>query len=165
MLRYYDAAGAHFKGAILLDGCEVNALPAATRPQDKFVFEVVSGERRNYVLACATEELRGEWLQKLEEEISRHSEILMALAPEAKTKRLENRHPETNKLQERKGGAVLAGMERALPAGVDPTRAIRCLVDGDSAHPIGSFVGAALSPVPALTFEPETSSAMGFGCP
>ena len=87
MLRYYDAAGAHFKGAILLDGCEVNALPAATRPQDKFVFEVVSGERRNYVLACATEELRGEWLQKLEEEISRHSEILMALAPEAKTKR------------------------------------------------------------------------------
>ncbi|KAH8077317.1 hypothetical protein JL720_10037 [Aureococcus anophagefferens] len=87
VLRYYDAAGAHFKGAILLDGCEVNALPAATRPQDKFVFEVVSGERRNYVLACATEELRGEWLQKLEEEISRHSEILSALAPEAKTKR------------------------------------------------------------------------------
>ena len=66
-----------------------------------------------------------------------------AETPEAKTKRLENRHPETNKLQERKGGAVLAGMERALPAGVDPTRAIRCLVDGDSAHPIGSFVGDA----------------------
>ena len=39
------------------------------------------------MLACATEELRGEWLQKLEEEISRHSEILSALAPEAKTKR------------------------------------------------------------------------------
>ncbi|KAH8052614.1 hypothetical protein JL722_10170 [Aureococcus anophagefferens] len=89
VLRYYDAAGAHFKGAILLDGCEVNALPAATRPQDKFVFEVVSGERRNYVLACATEELRGEWLQKLEEEISRHSEILSALAPEAKTRRVD----------------------------------------------------------------------------
>ncbi|KAH8062880.1 hypothetical protein JL720_13122 [Aureococcus anophagefferens] len=51
VLRYYDAAGAHFKGAILL--------------------------RRG---------APGEWLQKLEEEISRHSEILGA-APEAKTKR------------------------------------------------------------------------------
>ena len=63
---------------------------------------------------------------------------------EDKTKRLENRGPD-GKLRERKGGAVLSGVEMALPeAFVDkPTRAIRCLVDGDSAHPIGSFIGDA----------------------
>jgi hypothetical protein len=48
-------------------------------------------------------------------------------------------------LRERKGGAVLAGMEVDLPADFAdrPRRVIRCLVDGDSAHPVGSFVGDA----------------------
>lgn len=63
-----------------------------------------------------------------------------------KRTRLENRDPQTGKLRERKGGAVLAGMEIPLPeAWLDrPQRAIRCLVDGDSAHPVASFVGDAV---------------------
>jgi len=61
---------------------------------------------------------------------------------EEKTKRLENRGPD-GKLRERKGGAVLSGLELPLPEGVNPERAIRCLVDGDSAHPVGSFIGDA----------------------
>ena len=63
---------------------------------------------------------------------------------EEKTKRLENRGAD-GKLRERKGGAVLSGLEMALPEAfvANPTRAIRCLVDGDSAHPIGSFIGDA----------------------
>jgi len=63
---------------------------------------------------------------------------------EEKTKRLENRGPD-GKLRERKGGAVLAGIEMPLPAAFveKPTRAIRCLVDGDSAHPVASFIGDA----------------------
>jgi len=61
---------------------------------------------------------------------------------EERTKRLENRG-EDGKLRERKGGAVLCGMESPLPEGTDGTRVIRCLVDGDSAHPVGSFIGAA----------------------
>jgi len=65
-------------------------------------------------------------------------------SPEEKTKRLENRG-EDGKLRERKGGAVLSGIEMELPAAFadKPKRAIRCLVDGDSAHPIGSFIGDA----------------------
>lgn len=63
---------------------------------------------------------------------------------EEKTKRLENRGAD-GKLRERKGGAVLSGLEMDLPtAFVDkPQRVIRCLVDGDSAHPIASFIGDA----------------------
>ena len=63
---------------------------------------------------------------------------------EEKTKRLENRGPD-GKLRERKGGAVLAGLEMDLPSAFadKPTRTIRCLVDGDSAHPIASFIGDA----------------------
>jgi len=63
---------------------------------------------------------------------------------EEKTKRLENRGSD-GKLAERKGGAVLSGLEVELPAAFadKPQRAIRCLVDGDSAHPIGSFIGDA----------------------
>ena len=63
---------------------------------------------------------------------------------EEKTKRLENRGAD-GKLRERKGGAVLSGLEMELPADFadKPQRTIRCLVDGDSAHPIGSFVGDA----------------------
>jgi hypothetical protein len=63
---------------------------------------------------------------------------------EEKTKRMENRGPD-GKLRERKGGAVLSGLEMPLPAKFTdkPTRTIRCLVDGDSAHPIGSFIGDA----------------------
>ena len=66
-------------------------------------------------------------------------------APEKRT-RLENRDPQTGKLQERKGGAVLAGMEIPLPKMwlERPQRAIRCLVDGDTAHPVASFVGDAV---------------------
>ena len=62
-----------------------------------------------------------------------------------KRKRMENRDSSNGKLQERKGGAVLTGMELDLPATfVDkPRRVLRCLVDGDSAHPVGSFVGDA----------------------
>jgi hypothetical protein len=61
-----------------------------------------------------------------------------------KRKRMENRD-EGGKLRERKGGAVLTGMELDLPAQCadKPERVIRCLVDGDSAHPIASFVGDA----------------------
>mmetsp|Transcript_41594 Transcript_41594/g.50459 ORF Transcript_41594/g.50459 Transcript_41594/m.50459 type:complete len:552 (-) Transcript_41594:220-1875(-) len=67
-----------------------------------------------------------------------------AESPEEKTKRLENRG-EDGKLRERKGGAVLAGLEIELPSSFadKPQRTIRCLVDGDSAHPIGSFIGDA----------------------
>jgi len=63
---------------------------------------------------------------------------------EEKTKRMENRG-EDGKLRERKGGAVLAGMETPLPKAwaEKSTRVIRCLVDGDSAHPLGSFIGDA----------------------
>ncbi|CAJ1369213.1 unnamed protein product [Effrenium voratum] len=66
-------------------------------------------------------------------------------SPEEKRKRMENRHPETNKLQERKGGAVLAGMEVPLGKGFadKPTRAVRILLDGDSTIAVGSFVGEA----------------------
>mmetsp|Transcript_16895 Transcript_16895/g.30609 ORF Transcript_16895/g.30609 Transcript_16895/m.30609 type:complete len:515 (-) Transcript_16895:21-1565(-) len=64
--------------------------------------------------------------------------------PEEKRKRLENRD-ENGKLRERKGGAVLAGMELDMPAeyAEKTQRVIRCLVDGDSAHPVASFVGDA----------------------
>mmetsp|Transcript_14123 Transcript_14123/g.33309 ORF Transcript_14123/g.33309 Transcript_14123/m.33309 type:complete len:514 (+) Transcript_14123:72-1613(+) len=64
--------------------------------------------------------------------------------PEEKRKRLENRD-ENGKLRERKGGAVLAGMELDIPAeyAEKTTRVIKCLVDGDSAHPVASFVGDA----------------------
>eukprot|EP00529_Nitzschia_sp_RCC80_P011887 CAMPEP_0113466016 /NCGR_PEP_ID=MMETSP0014_2-20120614/14046_1 /TAXON_ID=2857 /ORGANISM="Nitzschia sp." /LENGTH=562 /DNA_ID=CAMNT_0000358209 /DNA_START=74 /DNA_END=1762 /DNA_ORIENTATION=- /assembly_acc=CAM_ASM_000159 len=67
--------------------------------------------------------------------------------------RFENRDAQTGKLQERKGGAVLAGMELPLPdewttkgSGQQSNlrRTIRCLVDGDSAHPVASFVGDAV---------------------
>jgi hypothetical protein len=63
---------------------------------------------------------------------------------EEKTKRMENRG-EDGKLRERKGGAVLSGLEIDLPEkfAAKPKRAIRCLVDGDSAHPVGSFIGDA----------------------
>jgi len=63
---------------------------------------------------------------------------------EERTLRLENRGPD-GKLRERKGGAVLVGLETDLPEkfASKPTRAIRCLVDGDSAHPVGSFIGDA----------------------
>lgn len=59
-------------------------------------------------------------------------------------KRLENRDA-YGKLRERKGGAVLTGMELDIPGifADKPQRVIRCLVDGDSAHPVGSFVGDA----------------------
>ena len=59
-------------------------------------------------------------------------------------KRLENRDADGT-LRERKGGAVLTGMELDIPVifADKPQRVIRCLVDGDSAHPIGSFVGDA----------------------
>jgi hypothetical protein len=63
---------------------------------------------------------------------------------EEKTKRLENRGPD-GKLRERKGGAVLSGLEVPIAAKMadKPQRVIRCLVDGDSAHPVGSFIGDA----------------------
>jgi len=63
---------------------------------------------------------------------------------EEKTKRMENRDAK-GKLQERKGGAVLAGLEVPIPDKYKdkPQRVIRCLVDGDSAHPVGSFIGDA----------------------
>lgn len=63
---------------------------------------------------------------------------------EERTKRYENRG-EDGKLRERKGGAVLAGLEGDLPEKFadKPQRVIRCLVDGDSAHPVGSFIGDA----------------------
>jgi hypothetical protein len=63
---------------------------------------------------------------------------------EEKTKRLENRGSD-GKLRERKGGAVLSGLEMELTEKFKdkPKRVIRCLVDGDSAHPVGSFIGAA----------------------
>lgn len=67
-----------------------------------------------------------------------------------KRQRMENRDARTHKLQERKGGAVLTGMEWNISSSsggglmdVPKERLIRCLVDGDSAHPIGSFVGDA----------------------
>lgn len=65
-------------------------------------------------------------------------------SPKEKTTRMENRGPD-GKLRERKGGAVLSGMEMPLPKAFadKPQRAIRCLVDGDTAHPIGSFIGDA----------------------
>jgi hypothetical protein len=61
-----------------------------------------------------------------------------------KTKRLENRG-EDGKLRERKGGAVLCGLEVPITEKFadKPQRVIRCLVDGDSAHPVGSFIGDA----------------------
>lgn len=64
--------------------------------------------------------------------------------PEEKRKRMENRS-EAGKLQERKGGAVLTGMEIALGKGFDakPTRALRILLDGDSTIGVGAFVGEA----------------------
>jgi len=63
---------------------------------------------------------------------------------EEKTKRLENRG-EDGKLRERKGGAVLSGLEIPIVEKFadKPKRVIRCLVDGDSAHPVGSFIGDA----------------------
>lgn len=63
----------------------------------------------------------------------------------ARRLRWENRDVGNGQLRERKGGAVLVGMERALPKPqlASPQRVLRCLVDGDSAHPIGSFVGDA----------------------
>jgi hypothetical protein len=63
---------------------------------------------------------------------------------EEKTKRLENRGPD-GKLRERKGGAVLSGLEVPLTDKMTgkEARCIRCLVDGDSAHPVGSFIGDA----------------------
>lgn len=65
-------------------------------------------------------------------------------SPEEKTKRLENRGAD-GKLRERKGGAVLSGLEISLPEAFasKPERTIRCLVDGDSAHPVASFIGDA----------------------
>jgi len=59
-------------------------------------------------------------------------------------RRFENRD-DGGKLRERKGGAVLAGMEMDPPAPFadHPRRVLRCLVDGDSAHPVASFVGDA----------------------
>jgi hypothetical protein len=64
-------------------------------------------------------------------------------SPDTKRKRFENRGPD-GKLRERKGGAVLAGMEMEYPHTVkNPKRVIRCLVDGDSAHPVASFIGDA----------------------
>ena len=65
--------------------------------------------------------------------------------PADKRQRLENRDAH-GKLRERKGGAVLAGMEMDPPAPYfkdKPLRVVRCLVDGDSAHPMASFVGDA----------------------
>jgi len=57
---------------------------------------------------------------------------------------MENRS-DAGKLQERKGGAVLAGMEIGLGKGFDakPTRALRILLDGDSTIGVGAFVGEA----------------------
>ena len=68
-------------------------------------------------------------------------------SPSDKRKRMENRDA-NGKLQERKGGAVLTGMELPIDnnkfAGDEMSqRVIRCLVDGDSAHPVASFVGDA----------------------
>eukprot|EP00971_Amphidinium_carterae_P250078 4964418-Amphidinium_carterae.1 len=65
-------------------------------------------------------------------------------SPEEKRKRLENRD-ENGKLRSRKGAAVLTGMELEAPAEYadKPQRVVRCLVDGDSAHPVASFVGDA----------------------
>jgi len=65
-------------------------------------------------------------------------------SPEEKRTRIENRCGD-GKLRERKGGAVICGMEMAIPTKFadKPKRVIRCLVDGDSAHPIGSFIGDA----------------------
>jgi hypothetical protein len=61
-----------------------------------------------------------------------------------KKKRLENRGDD-GKLRERKGGAVLSGLEVPITEKFadKAQRVIRCLVDGDSAHPVGSFIGDA----------------------
>jgi len=61
-----------------------------------------------------------------------------------KVKRIENRS-KAGKLQERKGGAVMCALEMPLPKEFEskPKNSMRCLVDGDSAHPVGSFIGDA----------------------
>ena len=74
-----------------------------------------------------------------EKEASKDSKFETA---EDKRRRMENRG-EDGKLRERKGGAVLTGMELNLPENADPRRVVRCLVDGDSAHPVASYVGDA----------------------
>lgn len=65
-------------------------------------------------------------------------------SPSDRRLRLENRGPD-GKLRSRKGAAVLVGMELEVPVEFadKPARVMRCLVDGDSAHPIASFVGDA----------------------
>lgn len=64
-LRYYDAKGAKFKGAILLDSCEVAALPDKSKKM--FIFEIksrVGAARvwfhvRAHVRACVRTSSRG----------------------------------------------------------------------------------------------------------
>lgn len=65
-------------------------------------------------------------------------------SPEDKRKRLENRG-EDGKLRERKGGAVLSGLEIPLPEAfaAKGERVIRVLMDGDCTIPISSFIGDA----------------------
>ena len=86
VLRYYDASGAHFKGAVLLDGCTV-AANAKRGSSTQFVFEVASDARRNYVLAADNDALRGAWIDALDREIGGHAKTLEALAPAEKKKR------------------------------------------------------------------------------
>eukprot|EP00923_Selenidium_pygospionis_P013629 GHVN01023561.1.p1 GENE.GHVN01023561.1~~GHVN01023561.1.p1 ORF type:complete len:583 (+),score=157.46 GHVN01023561.1:72-1751(+) len=77
----------------------------------------------------------------IEQEAQRQSKCEWA---EEKRKRYENRG-EDGKLRERKGAAVLAGMEmdvREEWKGKED-KVVRCFIDGDCAHPVGSFVGDA----------------------
>jgi len=66
-------------------------------------------------------------------------------SPEEKRKRMENRG-EDGKLRERKGGAVLSGLEIPTPEGfrvVNAERVVRVMMDGDCTIPIAAFIGDA----------------------
>jgi len=64
--------------------------------------------------------------------------------PDAKRTRMENRDAD-GKLCERKGGAVLSGLEIQLPEAFDDKadRVVRVFMDGDCTIPINAFIGDA----------------------
>lgn len=124
-----DSSVKLFKKALLTYAAEKKLVLEPAAPAEDFEhFTALDGQLHVHFTSVEAEVLKGSSHESADE----------------KRKRMENRGAD-GKLRERKGGAVLSGMERPLEEGYSekPNRAIRVLLDGDSTIPVACFIGDA----------------------